>query len=179
MLLKPTAPAPALSQSKWNSNACLLVKNLLHNLTYTIGRRVVVQLWGKCQQKIQLQKGTRLIFDLKVNILFFGYDLTIKYGLHLELSSQKMDLETMRAHDLPISNQHSTTELTHLCVDMLIITVEIGFLRLCQIVEFTVKWSKHWLKQKIPNKMTMKLFLGQKCFSHICFFLSFACKTIQ
>ena len=34
-------------------------------------------------------KGTILIFDLKVHILLIGYDVTIKYGLHLELSSQK------------------------------------------------------------------------------------------
>ena len=32
-------------------------------------------------------KGTKSIFDLKVQILFIGYDVTIKYGLHLELSS--------------------------------------------------------------------------------------------
>ena len=34
-------------------------------------------------------KETILIFDLKVHILFIGYDVTIKYGLHLELSSWK------------------------------------------------------------------------------------------
>ena len=38
-------------------------------------------------------KGTILIFDLKVHILFIGYDVTITNGLHLELSYQKMDLE--------------------------------------------------------------------------------------
>ena len=37
--------------------------------------------------------GTILICDLKVHFLFIGCDVTIKYKLHLELSSQKMDLE--------------------------------------------------------------------------------------
>ena len=34
-------------------------------------------------------KGTIFIFDLKVHILLIGYDVTIKYELCLELSSQK------------------------------------------------------------------------------------------
>ena len=39
-------------------------------------------------------KGIILIFDLEVHTLYIGYYLTIKYRLHLELSSQKMDFET-------------------------------------------------------------------------------------
>ena len=59
-------------------------------------------------------KGTTLIFDLKVHIKFIGYDVTIKYRLHLELTSQKMGQE-MQGFELgafQFQTQRSSTELT-------------------------------------------------------------------
>ena len=59
-------------------------------------------------------KGTILIFDLKVHISFIGYDVTLKYGLHLELISQKMDL-VMPGFELGtfrFQTRRSTNELT-------------------------------------------------------------------
>ena len=55
-------------------------------------------------------KGTILIFYF----LFIGYDITIKYGLHLELSSQKMDLEMLgfELKTFRLQTLCFTTELT-------------------------------------------------------------------
>ena len=56
-------------------------------------------------------RGTILILYSKVHVLFIGYDVTIKYWLHLELSSQKMDLETkgyeLETFQFPISNPNT------------------------------------------------------------------------
>ena len=66
-------------------------------------------------------KGTMLIFNLKV--LIIGYDVTINYRLHLELSFQKMDLEMpeFELGTFQFQTRFFTTVLTYIFSDYLFV----------------------------------------------------------